>query len=66
MKHNECHSGYIHFNIQFAFFTLYYYIDRVILGIIYLAIRLIKSKLKKHSNLIKSAQESSEIIYADL
>lgn len=49
-----------------AFFTLYYYIDRVILGIIYLAIRLIKSKLKKHSNLIKSAQESSEIIYADL
>lgn len=48
------------------FFTLYYYIDRVILGIIYLAIRLIKSKLKKHSNLIKSAQESSEIIYADL
>lgn len=49
-----------------VFFTLYYYIDRVILGIIYLAIRLIKSKLKKHSNLIKSAQESSEIIYADL
>lgn len=49
-----------------AFFTLYYYTDRVILGIIYLAIRLIKSKLKKHSNLIKSAQESSEIIYADL
>lgn len=49
-----------------VFLTLYYYIDRVILGIIYLAIRLIKSKLKKHSNLIKSAQESSEIIYADL
>lgn len=49
-----------------VFFTLYYYIDRVILGIIYLAIRLIKSKLKKHSNLIKSTQESSEIIYADL
>lgn len=65
MKHNECHSGYIHFNIQFIC-ILYYYIDRVILGIIYLAIRLIKSKLKKHSNLIKSAQESSEIIYADL
>lgn len=49
-----------------VFFTLYYYIDRVILDIIYLAIRLIKSKLKKHSNVIKSAQESSEIIYADL
>lgn len=49
-----------------VFFTLYYYIDRVILGIIYLAIRLIKSKLKKHSNVIKSAQESNEIIYADL
>lgn len=49
-----------------VFFILYYYIDRVILGIIYLAIRQIKSKLKKHSNVIKSAQESSEIIYADL
>lgn len=49
-----------------VFFTLYYYIDRVILDIIYLAIRLIKSKLKKHSNVLKSAQESSEIIYADL
>lgn len=29
-----------------VFFTLYYYIDRVILGIIYLAIRLIKVSLR--------------------
>lgn len=59
LKHNECHGGYIHFNIQFI--CIFYFI----LGIIHLAIRLIKSKLKKHTNVIKLAPESSEIIYAD-